>query len=141
MRPYTYALVLMLVLPALLVLGWGCGATTDLRIAYTGGGLPPGDTDLGGIVVAAAPAPAGVAPAQGSTVPVAGATVTLFSGDTQVGQTQTGPQGYFRFENPRTGAYLVRVDPPAGSGLQSVQRQFRHRYGRRTFEQIFLPPA
>ncbi len=151
MKPQALALLTALLALALILVG--CSSATDLLIAYTGGGLPPGETDIGGVVLAAVPtvaatasAPADVlpplaAPAQATTVPVPGATVTLFTGGRQVGQTLTGPEGYFRFECPRGGAYEVEVDPPAGSDLRPVRHQFRHRYAQRTFLEITLPPT
>ena len=114
----------------------GCAAT-DL-LAYTGGGLPPGDGDIGGLVLAATGTATTATAAQAGTVPVPDATVVLYRGTTEVGRTQTGPQGYFRFEKPATGTYQVRVQPPAGSGLREAQRQFQHRRGQQSFLTILL---
>lgn len=137
---------------ALVVWTAGCGSTSGL-LAYTGGGLPPGDGDIGGIVLAALPSATAAAAVAGSgaaamlsaapaaTSPVVGAEVTLLRGTSVVGRTQTGPQGYFRFVRPAGGRYVVAVEPPAGSGLQAAQRQFQHRYGQRTFLEIVLEPA
>ncbi len=116
----------------------GCSSGLSLP-SYTGGGLPPGDVDLGGVVVTEAVA-ATDAQAQ-TTAPVVGAEVVLFRGQREVGRTQTGAGGYFRFENPDTGQYVIEVTPPSGSGLAAARRQFRHRAGRQTFLTITLKPA
>ena len=120
----------------------GCGGVAEL-IAYIGGGLPPGDGDIGGLVLAEVPAVAAagaVAPAQAATVPVPGAAVVLYVGQREVGRTTTGPEGYFRFEQPDSGQYSVVVDPPAGSHLQQARRQFQHRRGQQTLLTIVLQP-
>lgn len=123
----------------------GCGGA--LLLAYTGGGLPPGEPDLGGIVVASADSSVTTAqaagPAQGDVPPgaepVAGAQVTLMRGRTVVGRATTGEGGYFRFENPDTGSYAIDVTPPAGStGLLGARRQVTHTRGQRTFVTIRL---
>jgi len=121
----------------------GCAGVADL-IAYIGGGLPPGDDDIGGIVVAAAPSVTSAdlaAPAQGATIPVPDAEVILYVGQHEVGRTTTGPAGYFRFQQPDTGGYSVVVNPPPGSGLQQARRQFQHRRGQQTFLTIVLEPT
>ena len=113
----------------------GCGGSGSFDLAYLGGGLPPGEPDIGGVVVAALSATT----AQGDAAePVTGAQVELLRGRWVVGTATTGPGGYFRFENPDTGNYQVRVTPPAGSGLRQAQRQFRHTRGQQTFLTIQL---
>lgn len=129
----TYGALLGLILA--LVLGGCAGA---LLLAYTGGGLPPGETDIGGVVLAAVPV-TGVSATQ-ATEPVEGAEVELLRGTTLVGRATTGAGGYFRFESPDSGTYRVRVTPPRGSGLQQAQRQFEHQYGLQTFLTIVLEP-
>ncbi len=114
----------------------GCGGEAVL-LSYIGGGLPPGEPDIGGVVLAAAPAAASVDAAAGET-PVVGATVELYRGTRRVGQAVTGPGGYFRFENPASGRYRLQVTPPAGSGLRAAQRDLDHQYGRQTFVEIVL---
>ena len=118
-----------------LLLGGCAGA---LLLAYTGGGLPPGETDIGGVVLASLPA-ATVSAAQ-VTEPVVGAEVQLMRGTTLVGEATTGEGGYFRFENPASGSYRVVVNPPPNSGLQQAQREFEHQYGQQTFLTILLEP-
>ena len=74
------------------------GCAGALLLAYTGGGLPPGEPDLGGIVVAAVDGDLSTMqfslPAQGDvppgTEPVAGAQVTLLRGRAAVGRATTG---------------------------------------------------
>jgi hypothetical protein len=117
----------------------GCAGAAAL-VAYIGGGLPPGDTDIGGVVLAdASVAAVSVAPAQ-ATVPVEDAEVVLYRGQNEVGRTRTGPGGYFRFQQPDTGAYRVTVEPPSGSGLLRAERQFQHQYGQQTYLTIVLDP-
>ncbi len=111
----------------------GCGSGTDL-LAYIGGGLPPGEPDLGGVVLADAP----VAAATAALTPVEGALVELYRGQTKVGSTLTGDQGYFRFQSPDTGQYRIRVTPPQGSHLQPAERQVSHQFGRQTYVEIVL---
>ncbi len=120
------------------VLVGGCGSASLIE-AYTGGGLPPGDPDIGGVVLQETVAQSSVGPQQ--TTPVVGAEVVLYRGQQRVGQTLTGPGGFFRFGNPRTGSYRVRVTPPAGSGLSEAERQFEHRAGEQTFLTIILEPV
>ncbi|MGC9318583.1 MAG: hypothetical protein ACP5KN_11200 [Armatimonadota bacterium] len=117
---------------------FGCGGAADL-LAYTGGGLPPGEPDVGGIVLAQLPSATELQTAQ-ATVPVVGAEVELLQGNRVVGRAITGQGGYFRFERPRSGSYAVHVTPPAGSGLRPAERQFRHRFGQQTFLEIVLHP-
>jgi hypothetical protein len=70
---------------------------------------------------------------------VQGAQVTLIQGHHgQVEQTDTGPHGYFRFDNPPTGNYKLFVKPPAGSGLDGARTQFAHVHGKQTFLKIVL---
>lgn len=116
----------------------GC-AGTDL-LAYLGGGLPPGDGDIGGVVVAATDATAAATTPSG-TVGVPDATVVLYRGTQEVGRATSGPGGYFRFQQPDTGSYSVKVQPPPGSGLGGAQRTFQHRKGQQTFLTIVLDPA
>ncbi|NLO73718.1 MAG: hypothetical protein GX100_06350 [candidate division WS1 bacterium] len=112
----------------------GCGGETLL--AYTGGGLPPGDMDIGGVVLAAAPA--STLAATQTTEPVVGARVQLLRSGALTGETLTGAGGYFRFEHPATGLYEVVITPPAGSGLRQARRQFQHQYRQQTFLTIVL---
>jgi hypothetical protein len=116
----------------------GCGGS-DL-LAYIGGGLPPGDGDIGGVVLASVPAESAVNVAQAETVPVVGAEVMLYRGQRLVGRTETGEGGFFRFQDPPTGQFEVRVEPPAGSQLQQARRQFQHQGGQQTFLTIVLEP-
>ena len=136
--------MLLLSLAALVAVALaGCAGVADL-IAYIGGGLPPGDGDIGGIVLAAVPTTASAdlaLPAQAATVPVPDAEVILYQGQRDVGRTTTGPEGYFRFQQPATGQYSVVVTPPAGSALQQARRQFQHRHGQQTFLTIVLEPT
>ena len=112
----------------------GCGGL-DL-LSYTGGGLPPGDGDIGGVVLAEVPN--GSVAATQVTTPVQGAEALLFRSGQRVGRAVTGEGGYFRFENPQTGQYQLVVNPPTGSGLQQAQRQFQHTLGQQTFLTITL---
>lgn len=138
---HALGIVLLLVLTAIIA---GCGGA--MLLAYTGGGLPPGEPDLGGIVVASVEGEQSTAQwsdtAQGDvppgTEPVRGAQVTLMCGQRVVGRTTTGQGGYFRFEAPDTGNYTITVTPPAGSDLRGTQRQVTHIRGRRTFVTIQL---
>ncbi|MGD9495164.1 MAG: carboxypeptidase regulatory-like domain-containing protein [Armatimonadota bacterium] len=123
----------------------GCGGA--VLVAYTGGGLPPGEPDLGGIVVAAVDEQVATAQAvdtaQGDvppgTEPVEGADVLLTRGRDVVGRATSGPGGYFRFERPATGNYTLQVTPPASRpDLRPAQRQVSHVRGRRTFVTIQL---
>ena len=140
-RPYALAL---LILAALAIVG--CGAS-DLLLAYTGGGLPPGEPDLGGIVVAAVDDGvvngASLEATQGDvppgTEPIEGASVTLLRGRMVVGRAVTGEGGYFRFERPDTGSYTIVVTPPAGAPyLRGTEQQVSHTRGQRTFVTIEL---
>lgn len=129
-------------LVALAIVLSGCSGV-DL-LAYDGGGLPPGDGDVGGIVLAAVETAAtdgGVESSATSEVPVVGAEVVLYRGNTEVGRTQTGEGGYFRFTRPGTGQYAVEVTPPAGSPLLQARREFRHQSGIQTFLTIVLEAA
>lgn len=132
---------------ALLLLGAGLisvlGCSGAMLLAYTGGGLPPGEPDLGGIVVAAVDDdPAATATgvdAQQATEPVEGASVTLLRGPNVVGRATTGPGGYFRFERPDTGSYRLQVTPPASRpDLRPAERTVSHVRNRRTFVTIEL---
>lgn len=120
----------------------GCSAGEAL-LAYTGGGLPPGDPDLGGVVVASVDGETSTA----QDVPpgaegIEGATVTLMRGQRVVGRATTGEGGYFRFQEPATGNYTVVADPPANrQDLQRAQRSVSHTGGQRTFVTIELPHA
>lgn len=137
--PYSYCIGLLVVACGAALVGMGgCGGSDGVVIAYTGGGLPPGEPDIGGVVVAEADSQVSTASNGDETTPVAGAEVLLIRGRHVVGQTSTGPEGYFRFENPASGAYEVRVTAPAGSGLRGARRQFMHTYGRQTFLTIVL---
>jgi len=115
----------------------GC-SSSDLFISYTGGGLPPGDGDIGGVVLAEVPS--GSVAATQATTPVQGAEALLFRSRQRVGRAVTSDGGYFRFENPHTGQYQVVVNPPPGSGLRQAQRQFQHTLGQQTFLTITLEP-
>jgi len=120
----------------------GCSAATLL--AYTGGGLPPGEPDLGGIVVAAvdddATTTAASVDVQQATEPVEGAGVVLLRGRNVVGRATTGAGGYFRFERPDTGNYDLQVTPPASRpDLRPAERSVSHVRNRRTFVTIELP--
>lgn len=133
---------------ALLLLGTGLavilGCSGATLLAYTGGGLPPGEPDLGGIVVAAADDDAALSAAsvdaQQATEPIEGASVTLLRGRNVVGRATTGVGGYFRFERPDTGSYDLQVTPPASRpDLRPVERTVSHVRNRRTFVTIELP--
>ncbi len=116
----------------------GCAASSLL--AYTGGGLPPGEPDLGGIVVASVDSQIGTAqgPPAG-TEPVVGAQVKLMRGRRLMGQTQTGEGGYFRFSAPDTGSYTLVVTPPANRPeLEGTERMVAHTRGVRTFVTVEL---
>lgn len=134
---------------ALLLLGTGLavilGCSAATLLAYTGGGLPPGEPDLGGIVVAAVDDGAVTAAsvdAQQATEPIEGASVTLLRGRNVVGRATTGEGGYFRFERPDTGSYDLQVTPPASRpDLRPVERTVSHVRNRRTFVTIELPRA
>ena len=114
----------------------GCGSGLEALIAYTGGGLPPGEPDIGGVVLAQEPS-AGTVATQEATG-VEGAQVTLLRGNRSVGVATTGTGGYFRFEGPATGRYDISVVPPPGSGLRQAQRQVEHQAGQQTFLTILL---
>lgn len=130
-----------LTLTALVLLPLCAGCAGSDLLAYIGGSLPPGDGDIGGVVVAAVPSSTSqLQAAQAATTPVADATVLLYLGQQLVGQTHTGEGGYFRFQTPPTGQFSVQVDPPQNSGLQQARRQFQHRGGRQTFLTIVLEP-
>ena len=135
MRTVPLLLVLLLAISIAAIVGCGSGGFIP---TYVGGGLPPGEPDIGGVVLQEA-ATQSEAPAQ-TTAPVEGAEVVLLRGQQQVGTATTGATGHFRFEGPATGQYRVRVTPPAGSGLQPATRQFQHQAGRQTFLTIVLQP-
>ena len=116
----------------------GCSSGATL-LSYIGGGLPPGEPDIGGVVLATTPTTA-VASEQAGTVPVVGARVDLVRGRGVVGTATTGEGGYFRFEGPDSGSYEVVVTPPQGSGWLQARRQFRHTQGRQTFLTVVLEP-
>ncbi len=141
-RTRVFALIALGALAALFV---GCSGGEWLELAYTGGGLPPGDPDMGGIVVASADE---IATAQSDPgdptdelVPVPGATVRLIRGRAVVGVAVTGAQGYFRFEQPATGRYGLEIVPPAGSGLQRARLEVEHQAGQQTFVEVRLRQA
>ncbi len=123
----------------------GCSGVEDL-IAYTGGGLPPGEPDLGGIVVAQVPdsgatsasvVTAQIMPPEG-TVAVADAQIVLMRRGSVVGRARSGEGGYFRFEAPDTGSYRVLVIPPGDSGLRAAEQVVAHQRGRMTFITVIL---
>ncbi len=131
----------MLFFTAVVGLGFvGCSGLEEL-IAYTGGSLPPGEPDLGGIVVTqisdvtAAQLPPG--PPTG-TEAVVGARVRLLKDARVVGQTVSGEGGYFRFESPATGAYTVDVAGPVGAGFENARRTTTHTAGQQTFVTITM---
>lgn len=132
MRPILLALGLAAV--ALLA---GCAGGSFIP-TYTGGGFPPGEPDIGGVVLAEATAQTQADTATQATTPVVGAEVVLLRGNREVGRVTTGGEGYFAFEKPAGGYYKVRVTPPVGSGLSSATRQFRHQFGKQTFLTIIL---
>ena len=125
----------------LLLAVMGCGGGGATLVAYLGGGLPPGEGDLGGQVVVAASAPALVAPAA-EPVPVVGAQVILRRGNSTktVGETKTGPDGYFKFEQPPTGNYRIVVNPPPDSHLKGAEKDVTHTKGKKTLVTITLAP-
>lgn len=132
----TSLLRLLLLVMGLLAALYLAGCSGSIIPAYTGGGIPPGEPDIGGIVLSEAVGQADAA-AQ-ATTPVVGAEVVLFRGAHEVGRATTGPEGHFSFERPATGSYRARVTPPAGSGLQEATRQFRHQFRQQTFLRIVL---
>jgi len=136
----------------------GCGG------GITGGGIPPGDPDVLGYVVASQAQALGdqvayaawdgasgarIAWAQAggndpwppTEQPVPRARVLLLRGQTQVDETLTDDTGRFAFYDVPTGDYEVSVTPPAGSGLEPQRRQFRHQRGRQTRLVIRLTPS
>jgi hypothetical protein len=123
-------LAFLLAAGAMTMLGGCAGAP-----GWTGGGLPPGPTDIGGVVVADTTPQASSPPTQ---PPVEGAEILLVHGNREVGRATTGSGGYFRFENPPTGQYKIEVTPPAGSGLDGAKKQFAHVHGKQTFLTIVL---
>ena len=131
----TVVAMLVLCVSAALPLA-GCGGSVFAPL--TGGGLPPGEVDIGGIVVTEDAQAAAVATLQVAETPVVGAWVRLMRGTREMARVQTGNTGHFRFENPETGNYRVEVTPPTGSGLQGAQRQFQHQAGQQTFLRIVL---
>jgi hypothetical protein len=131
----TRPILLALALAATALLA-GCGGS--FIPAYTGGGFPPGEPDIGGVVLAEASTQTQTDAAAQATIPVVGAEVVLLRGNREVGRATTGAGGHFAFEKPASGQYRVRVTPPAGSGLSGATRQFRHQSGRQTFLSIVL---
>ena len=115
----------------------GCAAG-GLLLGYTGGSLPPGEGDIGGVVLTAAP-PAAATVAQ-APVPVAGAEVLLYRGVALKGRAVTGPEGYFYFANPDAGNYTLEIIPPEGSGLESATVNIHHNVGQQTYVTIELSP-
>jgi hypothetical protein len=136
-RTTAYGLVLLL-LAMLSLLASGCGGG-GVFATFTGGGLPPGEADLGGQVLAQSTSTA-LTPAQ-ATVPVVGAHVVLYHGSQVVEDTTTGPNGYFKFVDPDSGNYKIAVNPPAGAKLKGVDEEVVHTKGQKTFVTIILPPA
>ncbi len=131
MRPILLALAL-----AAIALLAGCGGS--FIPTYTGGGFPPGEPDIGGVVLAESAAQTQTDAVAQATTPVVGAEVVLLRGNREIGRATTGAGGYFAFEKPASGQYRVRVSPPAGSGLSGATRQFRHQFGQQTFLRIVL---
>lgn len=125
-----------LLLAAIAIIGCSSGDGTDL--SFQGGGVPPGDPDIGGVVVADE---GDVQTAGESTVGIEDAEVVLFRGVHEVGRTQTGPDGDFRFKHPLTGNYVLEVTPPEDSGLGEARDEFHHTRGQQTFRTIKLGPA
>jgi hypothetical protein len=127
---------------AIILILTGCAGETLL--AYTGGGLPPGEPDLGGIVVASVDGQTATAqpmPPEG-TEPLVGARVQLLRGRRPAGTAMTGAGGYFRFERPATGSYTLVVTPPADRpDLLGAERAVYHTRGAQTFVTVELPPA
>ena len=115
----------------------GCAAA-GLLLAYSGGSLPPGEGDIGGLVLAAAP-PGPVTTAQAPT-PVAGAEVLLYRGVALKGRAVTGPEGYFNFERPDSGNYTLEIIPPEDSGLAAATVNIHHNVGQQTYVTIELSP-
>lgn len=116
----------------------GCGGGLSFDLAYTGGGLPPGEPDIGGIVVAAADDVDTAQDQSTGEVPVVGAEVRLIRGRAVVGLAIAGDEGFFRFEHPDSGRYTIVVRPPEGSGLGRERRQVQHVRGRKTFVEMRL---
>ncbi|MFP3905309.1 MAG: hypothetical protein ACLFWB_13780 [Armatimonadota bacterium] len=133
---YTRAWQIVIVLGVIGLIG--CGSTESTDVAFQGSGLPPGDPDIGGVVVADAE---DVQTSQDDTVGLVGAEVVLLRGRREVGRTQTGPEGYFRFEHPLSGNYVLKVTPPEGSGLAGARREFYHTRGQQTFLRLQLQRA
>jgi len=128
-------LLLCFGMAALVLLG-GCGSS--IVSALTGGGLPPGEPDIGGIVLQEAVATTASDAAQAVEIPVPGAEIRLMRGMRQVGTAVTGATGHFRFDAPPTGNYRAEVTPPAGMGLMATHREVRHQGGQQTFLRIVL---
>jgi hypothetical protein len=108
--------------------------------------LPPGEPDLGGIVVASTDGTTDTAQAtrEGElppgTEPLAGARVSLQRGQAIVGRTRSGEGGYFRFDHPLTGNYTLIVEPPEDRpDLERTERAVHHVQGQRTFVTVELP--
>ena len=105
---------------------------------YVGGGLPPGEPDIGGVVLCQ-PVPVVIPDPPPLPLPVVCAQVLLVCDDVEVGLAETGPDGYFCFEEPGTGEYEVIGTPPPESGPKQARRRFRHQEGKQTFLPIMLP--
>ncbi len=132
---YTRAWQIVIVLGVIGLIG--CASTESTEVAFQGSGLPPGDPDIGGVVVADAE---DVQTSQ-DTVGIVGAEVVLFRGPREVGRTETGQDGYFRFEHPLSGNYVLEVTAPEDSGLGAARREFYHTRGQQTFLRIQLQRA
>ncbi len=146
MRLTTWTTFASILIGAALVLALaGCGGET--LVAYTGGGLPPGEPDIGGVVVASADGDVAAAQASGDDVPedreaIVGAEVGLVRGQRVVGRAVTGEGGYFRFQHPATGNYAIVVEPPEDRvDLRGARRNVSHVGGQQTFVTIELPRA
>lgn len=123
--------------------------------SVTGGGLPPGEPDVEGYVLAASQASgvttaaavastrACVLPAQGwppQGTPVPDCDVRLYRVTQVIASTRTDQSGRFEFRNVPTGEYEIAVVPPQGSGYAPHRMRFRHQHGRQTRLVIYLEP-